>query len=195
MSEDLKTELTENEKRWLLLEAIKVARKVRRPVSRALLLLKISRSFAGSDEVASMLQDVREIAKKLDDPDHGILLTELGTCLALRGDVAGAEAAFAEVEALGAWRQDAVASHGLLFRLAEAYCDLKWYPKALELANRTTEEMHKVGILVALSRKYVEAGDLACACDVIRLIPNPSSRASELTCLIVRATNKRDISP
>lgn len=189
--------LSESERQRLLSHAAVLARTVRRRLSSGSLLVQIAGHLAGGARAADFAHAIREVqamSEKMEQPDRALLTIDIGKCLASNGDVPSAEKIFAEVTATAGGMHDLVQSHGLLFRLAEAYCDLQWHGRALSLADRLTEDVHKNGVLAAISRKCIEAGNLILAFEAIQRMSNPSAKASQIVNIILSSLQRQNIS-
>lgn len=180
------------------------ARLVRRPVSKALLLLRVALACAHSarpEECRRLIHEVALLCRGLKQPDSSLVTLRIALCWATLGELELAEKAFEEVIQVLNNTRGLIDGHGILFSLAQTFCEIGWVERALSLGDRlcdplgdpVTVDVYQDSIFVAVSRHLMRSGNLVEALGTAERIRNRSARASEVADILMVCADRRDL--
>lgn len=189
----------------VLTHMVDLATTVRMPSARALLLSRIARFCAKHhrvDAAERIVTEIMAISEKVKEPFKAVVKIEIGYCFGMMGLKDRSEEVFCQVLAAVKERSSVVENSGILFRLAEVYCDLKLHERALTMvetiadtvSDAITVDMYRDTVLTAVSRKYLESGDGVSAIETLKRVGCQSTKALEVVGIFLNLLEKGDTS-
>ena len=177
------------------------ARKIKRPTSKAMLLLRIAQTHAERghlSECKQLIDEVTILCERLKQPDVSLVLCKLALCHAKSGEFEMAHSKMLKVREFFDGPVAAIEGHGILYALVETYCEIGWKEKALTLIDRLNDPLRDAivndilhdTVLGGVARQCLKDGDFVSALGVIERMRNGSSRASEVVELILKMSGR-----